>query len=148
MLDKTGVLEKVLGKTKDWIYYKLVEGVTSSLALSTFYTWPNYWACVSKEDYPTAMEYVFGPEGSEKRTEYAGLIAKLDNYDRVVRQRVPEILTSTVANGVHFGVISKYVFQTMPICETNDLVSDQSASVKRSSFGATTSTIYKDLPDE
>ena len=148
MLDKTGVLEKVLGKSKDWIYYKLVEGVTSALALSTFYTWPNYWASVSKEDYPTAMEYVFGPEGSEKRTEYAGLIAKLDNYDRVVRQHVSEILTSTVANGVHFGVISKYGFQTMPICETNDLVSDQSASVKRSSFGATTGTIYKDLPDE
>ena len=148
MLDKTGVLEKVLGKSKDWIYYKLVEGVTSALALSTFYTWPNYWACVSKEDYPIAMEYVFGPEGSEKRTEYAGLIAKLDNYDRVVRQRVPEILTSTVANGVHFGVISKYGFQTMPVCETNDLVADQIATVKRSSFGATTGTIYQDLSDE
>ena len=92
------------------------------------------------------MEYVFGPEGSEKRTEYAGLIAKLDNYDRVVRQRVPEILTTTVENGVHFGVISKYGFQTLPICRTNDQVSDQFASVKRSSFGATTGTIYEDLP--
>ena len=130
------------------LYDKLVKGVTSALALSTFYTWPNYWACVSKEDYPTALEYVFGPEGSEKRTTYAGLIAKLNNYDRVVRQRVPEILKTTVENGVHFGVISKYGFQTLPICKTNDQVSDQFASVKRSSFGATTGTIYHDLPDE
>ena len=148
MLDRTGVLDSVIGKTKEWIYYKLVEGVTSALALSTFYTWPNYWACVSPEDYETAKNYVFGPEGSEKRTEYAGLIAKLDNYDRVVRQRIPEILTNAVSSGVNFGVISKYGFQTLPICETNYLVSDQFASVGRSSFGATTGTIYNDLTDD
>lgn len=148
MLDRTGVLDAVIGKTKDWIYYKLVEGVTSALALSTFYTWPNYWACVSSDDYETAKNYVFGPEGSEKRTEYAGLIAKLDNYDAVVRQRIPEILTSSVADGINFGAISKYGFQTLPICETNDLVSDQFASVGRSSFGATTGTIYNDLTDD
>ncbi len=148
MLDRTGVLDAVIGKTKDWIYYKLVEGVTSALALSTFYTWPNYWACVSPQDYDTAMEYVFGPEGSKKRTEYAGLIAKLDRYDEVVRQRIPEILTQTVENGVHFGAISKYGFQTLPICETNYLISDQFASVGRSSFGATTGTIYNDLSED
>ena len=148
MLDRTGVLDSVIGKTKEWIYYKLVEGVTSALALSTFYTWPNYWACVSPEDYETAKNYVFGPKGSEKRTEYAGLIAKLDNYDTVVRQRIPEILTNAVSSGVNFGAISKYGFQTLPICETNYLVSDQFASVGRSSFGATTGTIYTDLSDD
>ena len=148
MLDRTGVLDAVIDKGKDWIYYKLVEGVTSALALSTFYTWPNYWACVSPEDYETAKNYVFGPKGSEKRTEYAGLIAKLDNYNTVVRQRVPEILTNAVNNGVHFGAISKYGFQTLPICETNYLVSNQFASVGRSSFGAKTGTIYNDLTDD
>ena len=148
MLAKTGVLDALINKTEDWLYYKLVEGVTSALALSTFYTWPNYWACVTPEDYETAKKYVFGPDGSEKRNEYEGLIDKLDNYDEVVRQRIPEILTSTVANGVNFGVISKYGFQVLPICETNYLVSDQFASVGRSSFGATTGTIYKDLSDE
>ena len=148
MLDRTGVLDAVIGRGKDWIYYKLVEGVTSALALSTFYTWPNYWACVSPQDYDTAMEYVFGPENSEKRTEYAGLIAKLNNYNEVVRERIPEILTEAVKSGVHFGAISKYGFQTLPICETNYLVSDQFASVGRSSFGATTGTIYNDLSEE
>ncbi len=148
MLDGTGVLDAAIVFPRYVLYNMLVKGVTSALALSTFYTWPNYWACVSKEDYPTAKEYVFGPEGSEKRKEYAGLIEKLDNYDRLVRQRVPEILTSTAENGVHFGVISKYGFQTLPTCRTNYLVSDQFASVRRSSFGATTGTIYKDLEDD
>ena len=148
MLGRTGMFDVVDKVSKKWIYYKLVEGVTSALALSTFYTWPNYWACVTPEDYDTAMHYVFGPEGSEKRTEYAGLIAKLDRYNETVRQRVPEILTETVANGIHFGVISKYGFQTMPTIEDSDIVSDQFASVRRSSFGATTGTLYQDLAPE
>ncbi len=148
MIDKAGIDEAMLAFPRYVLYAKLVEGVTSAISLSTLYTWPNYWACVSKEDYPAAKEYVFGPVGSEKRTEYAGLIEKLDNYDALVRQRVPEILTSTVENGVHIGVISKYGFQSMPVCKSNDLVSDQFSSVGRSSFGATTGTIYQDLPDE
>ena len=148
MLDRTGVLDTLIGTTEKLLYDKLVEGVTSALALSTFYTWPNYWACVSPEEYESAKYYVFGAEGSEKRKEYAGLIEQLDNYDRVVRQRIPEILTQTVNNGVHFGAISKYGFQNLPICETSESVSDQFASVKRSSFGATTGTIYRDLSEE
>ena len=148
MLDRTGVLDTLIGTTEKLLYDKLVEGTTSALALSTFYTWPNYWACVSPEEYESAKYYVFGAEGSEKRKEYAGLIEQLDRYDRVVRQRIPEILTQTVNNGVHFGAISKYGFQNLPICETSESVSDQFASVKRSSFGATTGTIYRDLSEE
>ena len=73
------------------IYKKLVEGVTSALALSTFFTWPTYWTAVAPQDYQDALYYVFGPEGSQKRQEYAGLIEKLDRYDREVRQKLPEI---------------------------------------------------------
>ena len=148
MLDKTGLLDNMLGITRETVYAKIVKGATSALALSTFYTWPNYWACVSPEDFSTAMEYVFGPEGGEKRAEYAGLIAQLENYDATVRQHIPEILTAAVESGVHFGVISKYGFQTLPVCKTNYLISDQFASVGRSSFGATTGTIYQDLSDD
>ena len=146
MLERDGIFDLIDETGKKTLYYTMVEGVTSALALSTFYTWPNYWASVTPEDYETAKQYVFGPEGSEKRTKYAGLIAKLDRYDVTVRQRVPEILKQTVANGVHFGAISKYGFQLLPICESSDAVSDQFASVRRSSFGATTGTLYQDLP--
>ena len=147
LADRTGFDEAMLAFPRKVLYPVLFKGITSALALSTFYTWPNYWACVSWEDYPFAMEYVFGPEGSEKRSEYAGLIAKIENYDTVVRQHVPEILQAAVDSGIHFGVISKYGFQILPVCETNDQVSDQFSSVARSSFGATTGTIYRDLPD-
>lgn len=148
MLVQTGMLESVISTTENIFYDKLVEGVTSALALSTFYTWPNYWACVTPEDYESAKYYVFGPEGSEKRVKYAGLIEKLDNYDREVRQRVPELLQQIKADGANLGVISKYGFQIIPICATSDQISDQFATVKRSSFGATTSSVYETLSEE
>lgn len=148
MLVQTGILEGIISTTENLLYDKLVEGVTSALALSTFYTWPNYWACVSPEDYESAKYYVFGEEGSEKRIKYAGLIQKLDNYDENVRQRVPELIQKIKNGGANFGVISKYGFQMIPICASSDLISDQFASVKRSSFGATTPTVYETLSDE
>ena len=148
MLVQTGLLESVISTTENIFYDKLIKGATSALALSTFYTWPNYWACVSPEDYETAKDYVFGDEGSEKRVKYAGLIEKLDRYDREVRQRVPELIQKIKDDGANFGVISKYGFQIIPICATSDVISDQFASVKRSSFGATTSNVYEPLSDE
>ena len=148
MLVQTGILEGVISTTENIFYDKLVEGTTSALALSTFYTWPNYWACVSPEDYESAKYYVFGAEGSEKRVKYAGLINKLDTYDREVRQRIPELTQKIKDGGANFGVISKYGFQIIPICASSDVVSDQFASVKRSSFGATTSSVYETLSDE
>lgn len=148
MLVQTGLLEGVISTTENIFYDKLVEGVTSALALSTFYTWPNYWACVSPEDYESAKYYVFGEEGSEKRVKYAGLIEKLDNYDKEVRRRIPELIQKIKDGGANFGVISKYGFQIIPICASSDVVSDQFASVKRSSFGATTSSVYETLSDE
>jgi len=148
MLVQTGMLESVISTTENMFYDRLVEGVTSALALSTFYTWPNYWACVTPEDYESAKYYVFGEEGSEKRTKYAGLIEKLDRYDREVRQRIPELLQTIKDDGANLGVISKYGFQMIPITATSDAVSDQFASVKRSSFGATTSNVYGTLSDE
>lgn len=148
MLVQTGVLEGIISTTEDLLYDKLVAGVTSALALSTFYTWPNYWACVCPEDYESAKYYVFGEEGSEKRIKYAGLIEKLDNYDAAVRQRVPELLQSIKDGGANIGIISKYGFQMIPICATSDAISDQFASVTRTSFGATTSTVYDTLSEE
>lgn len=148
MLVQTGLLEGVISTTENIFYDKLVEGVTSALALSTFYTWPNYWACVTPEDYESAKYYVFGEEGSEKRTKYAGLIEKLDRYDREVRQKVPQLLQKVKDDGANLGIISKYGFQMIPITSNTDAISDQFASVKRSSFGATTSDVYTTLSDE
>ncbi len=147
LLSKAGVFETVAGVTKETIYYTVVKGVTSALALSTFFTFPSYWAAVKSEDYEEAKEYVFGPEGSEKRQEYAGLIAKLDNYNEKVRQKIPEIMNTINDNG-NLAVIAKYGVQIVPVIKSRNVIGDQFASVECASYGATASDVYSTLSDE
>ena len=147
LLTKSGALDTLTGAFRATVYDRIKEGATSAIALATVFTMPCYWAFVTAEDYETAKQYVFGAPGSEKRQTYAGLIEKLDRYHNTVRLHLKDIMLGLRADGVNTCVISKYGFQIVPICETCDLVSDQYASVKRSSFGATTSTIYNTLSD-
>lgn len=96
----------------------------------------------------TAIRYVFGAENDPKRTEYAGLIEKLDNYNTNVRQKIPELLMQVKNSGANVAFIAKYGAQMIPTSESAKLVADQFVSVNRASFGATTSTVYDTLSDE
>ncbi len=133
-----------LNKTE--IYGKLVQGVTSALALSTFFTWPGYWALVSEDDFENALDYVFGEEGSEKRIKYKKLIDKVELYHNTVMKEIDTIFESLREDEVKVGVIAKYGFQLAAIADSRDLVADQFATVEKASFGATTSTVYEPLP--
>ncbi len=130
------------------IYGKLVQGVTSALALSTFFTWPGYWALVCEDDFDDALYYVFGDENSEKRETYKNLIAKVEDYHYNVMCNIDSIFDELKANDVKVGVIAKYGFQLAAIAESRDYVADQFATVNKASFGATTGTVYEDLSDE
>lgn len=147
MLSKAGVFDYVVGVTKEKIYYTVVKGITSALALSTFFTFPSYWAAVKAEDFETAKEYVFGPEGSEKRQQYAGLIEKIDNYNVTVRKNIPDIMNSINDNG-NLCVIAKYGVQLVPFVKSMNICGDQFSTVTSASYGATTSDIYSTLSDE
>ena len=147
LLEKSGVLDVVAGVTKETIYYVVIKGVTSALALSTFCTWPSFWGIIKEEDFDNAMDYVFGKEGSKKRTEYAGLIEKINNYDSLVRKHIPEIMNE-INDNANLAIFSKYGLQINPIIKSCNTVGDQFASVNCSSFGATTSDIYGTLSDE
>ncbi len=144
----TGLIDMAEQKIRDTLYDKLVAGVTSALAMSIFFTFPSYWATITENDYEDALLYVFGEEGSAKREEYAGLITKIEKYNTDVRKDFVKHIESIKAGGAKFAAISKYGFQIMPICESYAVVSDQFVSVKRSSFGATTSDIYSTLSDK
>lgn len=133
---------------KTEIYGKLVQGVTSALALSTFFTWPGYWALVSEDDFEDALYYVFGDEKSEKRETYKNLIIKAENYHNTVMKEIDTIFQSLKDNKVNVGVIAKYGFQLAAIAESRDKVADQFATVEKASFGATTSTVYEPLSDD
>ncbi len=145
----TGVVDMLGEGIRQTIYEKLVYGVTSALARSTFYTFPTYWAAVEAKDYEPAKEYVFGPEGSEMRQEYAGLIAKIDNYHNLVRTQIPEIFKKVENDeNCSLAIFAKYGLQIAPIVTNTDAVGDQFASLTNASFGATTSTIFDTLSDD
>ncbi len=148
MLVDTGTVGVVTDLVRETIYKQIAQGATSAIARSTFFCCPSYWASVTAEDYQDALNYIFGEEGSDKRKEYAGLIEKLDNYDKKVRQRIPELLQKIKDSGVKVCVIGKYGAQMIPTCESMNLVGDQIASLYRSTFGATTSTVLTTLSDE
>lgn len=148
MLVKCGTIDAATQAVKETLYKHIAQGATSAIARATFFGMPCYWGAVTEKDYEAAVNYVFGEEGSEKRVEYAGLIEKLDNYDRQVRQRIPELLKELDDSDCNVCVIAKYGAQMIPTCESMNLVGDQIISAKRASFGATTSTIFDRLSDE
>lgn len=148
LANKSGLIGAVSGFTKSSLYEKLEKGVTSALARASVLTWPGYWATVKKDDFETAKEFVFGPEDSELRKEYAGLIKKLDDYHVNVRMRIPELLAQVKDSGANLAIIAKYGCQMIPLTESQMLVADQFASVNSASFGATTSTVYDTLSED
>ena len=148
LLSKSGMFGALSDSFKKKIYAKVIEGVTSALAMSTIFTMPCYWACVADEDFDNALLYVFGEEGSEKREKYAGLIEKIENYHNAVAVNADALMQSAADSGANMAILCKYGFQMVPICEESYLVSDQYISVKNASFGATTSTIFDTLSDD
>ena len=149
LLVKSGALEGLSKAVRATIYDKVAQGVTGALARSTFFTMPCYWGFVKAEDYDEAIRYVFGEEGSEKRTQYAGLIKKLDRYHTEVAEKIPELMQGLSEHNIKTAIISKYGFQILPICASSEVIADQYASVTNSSFGATTAdSIYTTLSDE
>lgn len=147
LVDRSGLVDGYVALKKATLYEKLVKGVTSALALSSI-SYPCYWACVKPEDFDTAVEYVFGETGSEKRTQYAGLIEKITRYNEQVKKNIPSLLKSLPEKGVKVGVIAKYGTQMLPTCESATVIADSFVSTHSSSFGATTGTIYEPLSDE
>ncbi len=143
----TGVLGFVSDAFMEKLYKRLYKGLVPELVLATYGTWPGYWTMVAPEDYDDAMNIVFGAEGSEKYEKYKGLIEKLDNYDKQVRQRIPELLKNAEADGVKIAIVSKYGHQMLPYLESAVEQGDVWVTAKHSSLGATVSKIGTTLSD-
>ena len=129
------------------IYEMFYEEMTPRFVMASLGTWPGYWGTVKAADYQAAIKMVFGEEGSKMRTQYAGLIEKLDEYDRVVRQRIPEILLTAKENGCRVGIIAKYGYQQIPIYEGSSRPGDDIVAFDTASFGATTSSVAGQFDD-
>lgn len=147
LAEKAGLIDTAIGVTKATIYEKVYKGVISALALSSV-SYPSYWACVDVDHFDKAVDCIFGEEGSEKRTTYAGLIEKITRYNNQVKKNIPELIKSLPEKDIKVGIIAKYGFQMIPICQSSETIADTFVSIKSASFGATSGTVYQTLSDE
>ena len=144
---ETGVLDGVTKAFMRGLYDKLYEGLTPELCLATYGTWPGYWTLVTKEHYAETKAFIFGKPGSERYEKYAGLIQKLDNWDKQVRQRIPALLQGAIDNGTKLGISVRYGFQFPPVLQSSNVNGDVWVSAKNASLGATVSDIGTTLPE-
>lgn len=147
-LEAAGVFNGITNSAKKLFYSKIQYGIISALGLSTVMTFPGYWGMVSYENFNDAVNYVFGTEGSSKRTEYAGLLEKITYYNETVKKNTYEIMSELKNNGVNVAIVAKYGVQSVPFTENFNMIGDEYSSIKKSSYGATTSVINETLSDE
>lgn len=154
LLANTGVIDGFTDGARKLLYSKIEYGFISAFSLATMMTFPCYWALVAPEDFEDGLVYAFGKEGSEKRQKYAGLIEKITVYNETVKKHSYEIMEKLKTpnedgKSPNLLIVSKYGTQMIPIVrDDKGLLADNYVSVEKSSFGATTSTIYDTLSDE
>ena len=125
------------------IYDKVKEKVYPGLLMSSFGTFPGYWAMVDDAHYETAKSLA----GIANNPEYANLVALLDDYHYNVQNRQVEIIEGMKAQGASFSLIVKYGTEILPFIADANLINDSTLTVKEASFGATTAPIGETLPD-
>ena len=108
----------------------------------------NYWTEVNENDMDAALDLVYGEEGSELRTKYAGLIEKIQYYREHVSSDLDAFYDKLDEYGIYYGFIAKYGFMNMPLIKDADLLSDSLVSLTHCTFGATTAPIGQKLSDE
>lgn len=145
LLREVGVVDSALISTVDKLYSTLYAGLTPRLLKAIFGTWAGYWTAIDVEHFDQAVELVFGKEGSESRTEYEGLVDKIEKYHNEISLQKYRIFEDCKKLGVHFGSYNKYGYQSYPFVSNPDDLSDSLVSLEKSAFGATCSKVGQTL---
>ena len=112
---------------------------------NTFGGWLSYWAMVTPELYEQARDFVFNTD--EIRAEYAGFIAKADEYYYNVQVNVVDTMLEMKDAGINFYIFVKYNFPEFPLYDGASTQGDADTSVERQSFGATCADYDKVFDD-
>lgn len=108
--------------------------------------WLSYWAMVTPELYEKSRDYIFNTP--ELKEEYAGFIAKADEFHYTVQLNAEKTMVELSNKGINFYNFTKYNFPEMPLYEGATAQGDADTSVFRQSFGATASDYGKVLSEQ
>ena len=136
------VLLDLTALSLDVLFIKLYKEVIAPLVRETYGTFPGFWAMVSAKNYPAARKGIF----KDCEEEYAGLIEKIERYDKEVRQNIDELILGAKEAGVKVAVFAYYGdYQVPPVTENANELSDNTIILKNTSLGATTAKYGKTL---
>ena len=149
LFTQVGVVDVVLDDLKE-LYDRLYGAFMPSMLLASgFATWGSHWVSVYDGDFEAAIDLIFGKEGSERRTEYAGLIEKLEYIREHLTSQRPDMYNKFVEEyKVQFGVMASYGLADAPIIEHHDETGDTLAGIQDSSFGATSAGLFTTLSEK
>ncbi len=116
---------------------KVARLVVPDIMRVSYATTPGYWSMVSADRYEAARDYIFA--GVED--EWAGLIAKIDNYHYSVGVGLDAMYKQMEADGVNIYNISKYGYQLYPIMEDAGYQSDTIVTVQQQAPGTTAAPV-------
>ena len=138
---------KMLGLGMDVLQFivdKVKDNLIPRLGLACYLGFPSFWSMISADKYPQAKAYMFA---GERETEYAGMIAKLDDYYYNVQLKIDDVINDLEAAGVKFGVIAKYNVPALPLYAEADEQADFFTGIENASLGATAAKLDKTLSD-
>lgn len=139
MLNKIGGFDFSNATTSYVINY-----CTPEILRATYATCPGFWAMLSADSYEKAKQHIL----TYYESDFAGIIAKTDNYHNNVRLRLSEMYDEMKADGVDIYTVVKYGTMLLPITEDIDLQSDDTVSVKTQVPGAITAPLGTTFGDD
>ncbi len=149
LFNQVGVTDVFIGSV-ELLYQKLYEALIPALLSAVgMTTQANYWTCVYEEDFDQALLLMFGDENDERRTEYAGLIEKIEYYREHVTSQLPELYEKfSEEYGIHIGFTAKYGYTNAPYGPGLNDMTDALVSLKDAAYGATCAEVHKTLSDD
>ena len=112
-----------------------------------FARWLTIWAMVPDDKIDEAMEYTFTNYITEDTEGAAELRAKIENYNKLVRDNKKQTLLS-IDKDCKVGVIARYGYSSIPATSSWQEVSDGVIDTKNASFGATVALYNSVLDDD
>ena len=115
------------------------------IVLALFGTWPGHWAMISQGAFERAKQVTLAntPENAAK---YAGLIEKVERYQKNVMAKFPDTLDACIQKGMRFAIFCKYNIPLMPLSPHSNMQADGTVEVRTMSLGATAADNGKILP--
>lgn len=149
LFNQITVTDKVLDGVED-LYDRLYKALMPAVCHATgIATVVNYWTCVSEEDFDAALNLIYGEEGSELRTQYAGLIEKIVYYREHCTSKLDELYEKFENEyNIHIGFVARYGYMNPPLTKDADELSDFLVSLDEATKGATCAKIGNTLSEE